>query len=276
MSIFDVFSHFTGVLRAWFDNWLAIPVCSYFFIPQPTATQLIHATMMLTLWSRLAGPSAIKPRRGGNTVFQKDITAPPQPVAAFSGVRTCPDLSLCQPFTPASAPSVEFQTLKTLRAQILAQHSLHIDIFGTLDAVAVRLGSARKEMAAAHGGAWKNDIWDHAAEMMKIKKGKVEKWCEIVDVLSSETGTRLTDASNGVDEWSGEIMNFMQQRGIDGFDWLTSNNSQEDGQWENDLFAEILSDIHAPVLLDPSGGWDTDILDDTGAMGGQIIEYDMN
>ncbi len=231
--------------------------------------------MMLTLWVRIAGPSALKPLRGGNNVLQRDLTAPPHPVPAFSGVPACPDLNLCPPFNSASARSISNSTLKTLRTQILAQPSLHIDIFGMLDAVAIRLESARKEMAAAHGGAWKNDIWDHAAEMMRIKKGKVEKWCEIVDVLSGEAVTRLTDASNGVDEWSGEITDFLQRRGVEGFDWLTSNNGQENGQWENDLFTEILNGTRTSALFDASG-WDTDMLDDTGTMGGPTIEHEIN
>ena len=271
LSIFDIFSGFTAALKTWFDDWLAIPVCSYFYMPQPACAQFIHAAMMLSRWARVAGPSAVRISSAGTVAPRKEASIPPQPVPAFSGVPACPDLSLPQPPVSPSGAAISAQILDMLRAKVMAQPGLQVDILGIADAIVVRFEAAKKEMAAAQGGVWENDTWDFAAEHIKIKKLRVEKWCEIVATVVGRRRNRLIDASNGVDEGSEGTMNMLEGQSIDCLDWLVPSNDQENRYWESDMFDEIMRDIHTGVLLETSGDWGTDVLDDMGLMGGPSI-----
>ncbi|KAH8714853.1 hypothetical protein GQ44DRAFT_408067 [Phaeosphaeriaceae sp. PMI808] len=244
VPISDVFSHFTAALKAWLENWLAIPVCSYFYMPQPAYAQLVHGAMMLSRWVRIAGPSAVKLSSAGTAVSQKEFTILWQSTPALSGVPSCPDLSLPRP--PASLPTqvVSAQILNTLRAKVTAQPNLQVDVLGILDTMAARFEAAKKEMAAAQGVDWENDTWDFAAEHLKMKKARVEKWCEMVAMTAGEGRSPLADAHDSVYEGSREAINMSPGRSVDDFGWVTSGYEWDNMQWENAMFDEILQDIH--------------------------------
>ena len=243
--ISDVFSHFTAALKAWVENWLAIPVCSYFYMPQPAYVQLVHGAMMLSRWVRVAGPGAVKLPSAGTAVSQKEFTIPwRQPTPALSGVPSCPDLSLPRPPASPSTQAVSAQILNALRAKVTAQSNLRVDILGVLDAMAARFEAAKKEMAAAQGVDWENDTWDFAAEHLKMKKARVEKWCETVATVAGEGRSPLTGVHDGVYEGSREAINMVPGRSVDDSGWLTSDCDWDNVQWESALFDEILQDIH--------------------------------
>lgn len=244
VSISDVFSHFTAALKAWLENWLAIPVCSYFYMPQPAYVQLVHGAMMLSRWVRIAGPSAVKLSSAGSTVSQKEFTVPGQPTPALSGVPSCPDLSLPRPPASLSTQVVSAQILKTLRAKVTAQPNLQVDVFGILDTMGARFEAAKKEMTAAQGVDWENDTWDFAAEHLKMKRARVNKWCEMVAMAAGEEGSPLTDAHDSVYEGSREATNVLPGRGVDGFGWVSSGYDWDNMQWESAMFDEIFQDIH--------------------------------
>ncbi|KAK4495286.1 hypothetical protein PRZ48_013616 [Zasmidium cellare] len=237
VSIPDVFSHFTAALKAWLENWLAIPICSYFYMPQPAYIQLVHGAMMLSRWVRVAGPSAVK---HGSGVSQHNSTAHLQPMPALSGVPPCPDLSLPRPPASQSAQVVSAQILNELRAKIKADPNLQIDILGTLDTMGARFEAARKEMTAAQGVEWDNDMWDFAAEHTKLKKARIEKWCEVV----AKGRSPQTDAHDSVSEESREAVDVLQERSVDDFGWATICYDWDDMQWESAMFDEFLQDIH--------------------------------
>lgn len=261
VPISDVFSHFTAALKAWLENWLAIPVCSYFYMPQPAYVQLVHGAMMLSRWVRVAGPSAVKLSSAGTAVSQKEFTVPWQPTPALSGVPSCPDLSLPRP--PASVPTqvVSAQILNTLRAKVTAQPNLQVDILSILDTMAARFEAAKKEMAAAQGVDWENDTWDFAAEHLKMKKARVEKWCEMVTMAAGEGRSPLTDAHDSVYEGSREAINILAGRSVDSFEWVTSGYDWDNMQWESTMFDEIVRDIHTGAVF-KSIDWNTDMLVD--------------
>lgn len=275
LSIFDVFSSFTAALKTWFSDWLAIPVCSYFYLPEPVSAQLIHACMMLSCWARVAGPSAVRLSSAGTTAAsRKETTTPLRLVPAFSGVPECPDLSVLQhPGLPSSTSAISSQTLNTLRSQVLAQPSLQVDVFGIVDAMVIRCEAAKKEMAAATGGVWENDTWDLAAEHLKMKRLRLEKWCEIVALVESKERLRSVDASNSINEESGRILNMAGGQTINYLDWPLSSNDQGNMHWESDLFDEIMRDVHPEALLDTPGDWGTGILGNMGSLGEPSIEY---
>ncbi|KAH8689328.1 hypothetical protein BGW36DRAFT_70139 [Talaromyces proteolyticus] len=261
VPISDVFSHFTAALKAWLENWLAIPVCSYFFMPQPAYVQLVHGAMMLSRWVRVAGPSAVKLSSADTAVSQKEFTVPWQPTPALSGVPSCPDLSLPRPPASVSTQVVSAQILNTLRAKVTAQPNLQVDILGILDTMAARFEAAKKEMAAAQGVDWENDTWDFAAKHLKMKKARVEKWREMVAMAAGEGRILLTDAHESVYEGSREAINMLARRSVDGSEWLTLGYDEDNMQWESAMFDEIVRDIHTGSVY-KSIDWNTGMLVD--------------
>jgi hypothetical protein len=244
VPISDVFSHFTTALKAWLENWLAIPVCSYFYMPQPAYVQLVHGAMMLSRWVRVAGPGAVKLSSAGTAVSQKEFT-PWQPPPALSGVPSCPDLSLPRPPASSSTHVVSAQILNTLRAKVTAQPNLQVDILGIFDTMGARFEAAKKEMAAAQGVDWENDTWDFAAEHLKLKKARVEKWCEMVAMAAGEGRSPRPDAHDSVYEGGREATNMSPGRSVDDFGWVASGYDWDNMQWESAMFDELLQDIHA-------------------------------
>lgn len=269
----DVFSDFTAALKAWLHNWVAIPVCSYFYMPQPAYAQLVHAAMMLSRWIRVAGPSAVKLSSTGAAASQKESTAPWQSMPALSGVPSCPDLSLPRPPALASTQVVSAQILSTLRAQVTTQSNLQVDIFGILDTMAARFEAAKEEMAAAQGVEWENDTWDLAAKHLKMKKARVEKWCDIVAIAADEERSPLTNDYNSVSQGSSETTNMWRRQSVDGFEWLTPGYDQ-DMQWENTMFDEIMRDIHTVDVFKSPVDWNTGTPVYMELMGGPNIEAD--
>ena len=261
MPISDVFSHFTAALKAWLENWLAIPVCSYFYMPQPAYVQLVHGAMMLSRWVRVAGPGVVKLSSAGTAVSQKDFTLPWQPTPALSGVPSCPDLSLPTPPASEFTQVVSAQILNTLRAKVTAQPNLQVDILGILDTMVARFEAAKKEIAAAQGVDWENDTWDFAAEHLKMKKARIEKWCEMVAIAAGEGRSPLTDAHNSVYEESREAINMSTGRSVDGLDWVTSGYNWDNMQWESAMFDEIVQDFDTGAIF-KSVDWNTGMLDD--------------
>jgi hypothetical protein len=262
VSISDVFSHFTAALKAWLEHWLAIPVCSYFYMPQPAYVQLVYGAMMLSRWVRVAGPSAVKLSSAGTAVSQKEFTVPWQPTPALSGVPSCPDLSLPRPPASLSTQVVSAQILNTLRAKVTAQPNLQVDILGILDTMAARFEAAKKEMAAAQGVDWENDTWDFAAEHLKMKKARVEKWCEMVAMAAGEGRSPLTNGHDSVYEGSQEAINRLAGRSVDGSEWVTSDYDWDNMQWESAMFDETLQDIHTGAVFKPVD-WNTGMLVDS-------------
>ncbi|PVI01627.1 hypothetical protein DM02DRAFT_524695 [Periconia macrospinosa] len=241
VSISDVFSDFTATLKAWVENWLAVPVCSYFYMPQPAYIQLVHCAMMLSRWVRVAGPSAVKLSGAGTTASQKECMILSRPTPALSGVPSCPDLSLPKPPASLSTQVESAQILSTLRAKITAQSNLQIDILGVLDIMAARFEAAKKEMVAAQGLDWENDTWDLAAEHLRMKKARIEKWREMV-AAEGEGRRPPTDVHDSIYEESREPMNMLPGRSVEDFGWIDCD--WDNMQWENALFDEILQDIH--------------------------------
>lgn len=206
--------------------------------------QLVHGAMMLTRWVRVAGPSAVRLFNAGTAISQKVSTVPLQPMPALSGIPPCPDLSLSRSSDSQTTQVVSTQILITLRAKIAAQSDLQIDILGVLDIMAARFKAAKKEMTAAQGLEWENDTWDHAAEHLKMKKSRIERWCDTVAVAAGEGRSSPADVTTSISEESTGTTDLLQDQGIDGFEWGNLDYDWVNMQWESVLFDEILQDIH--------------------------------
>ncbi|KAF7537789.1 hypothetical protein G7054_g3480 [Neopestalotiopsis clavispora] len=248
----DVFSRFTAALKTWLNSWLAIPVCSYFYMPQPAYAQLVHAATMLARWARIAGPGAVKLSSVDTAASQKEPIIPSQPTPALSGVPSCPDLSLPRSSPSESSQVVSAQILNTLRAQVMAEPKLQIDICGILDTMAARFKAAKEEMGAAQGVEWENDTWDLAAEHLKLKKARIEKWPDIVAMAAGERRSSLANGDDHLDEGGRETMNSSIVWDDSGFEWLTPGGDQDNIHWEDAIFDEIMRDIHPGAVFKPA------------------------
>ncbi|KAK3945221.1 hypothetical protein QBC46DRAFT_371581 [Diplogelasinospora grovesii] len=58
-SALDIVYRASKAVQDWFTHWLTIPVSSYFYLPMPVCSQLIHAVTMLARWAKLVSP--VKP-----------------------------------------------------------------------------------------------------------------------------------------------------------------------------------------------------------------------
>jgi hypothetical protein len=270
VSLFDVFSSFTAALKAWLNNWLAIPVCSYFYMPQPAFAQLTHAAMMLSRWVRITGSSAVTLFGTGSSEVQNRRPRALGPTPALSGVPPCPDLGLARPPASSAAQVVSAQILSTLRTGVTAQPNLQINVCAILDTMAARFEAAKEEMTAAQGAEWENDTWGLAAEHLRLKKAKVEKWCEVVAIGGGGTRSTLTDVHDSIRGQDRETMNISTGPSVDGFEWLTPGYDHDDVQWESAMFDEILRDIHPGAGSNSSADWDADMPFEMGGLHAQV------
>ena len=108
----------TSVLRSWVNNWLAIPVCYYFHMPQPGYGHFIYGVTMLARQARLS------------------LLANAQPNCASS--------------IPSNAP-IGADQHATKNADAEATKML---VLSSLETFTARFEAAREEMGAAHGQKW--------------------------------------------------------------------------------------------------------------------------
>lgn len=137
-------------LQGWFDTWLSIPVCYYFYMPQPGLGHLIFAVTMLMRRARLVLLSWGQPG---------------QTSATGSTAGTTP--SDCPGHNTSSA-NYGMGVSQGLMTQPLV-------------ALAGRLEYAKQEIGAAHGVSWKNDFLDIVAINLRSRADRIEKWCALVD-----------------------------------------------------------------------------------------------
>ncbi|CAK7207558.1 hypothetical protein SEUCBS139899_010368 [Sporothrix eucalyptigena] len=266
----DIFGRFTGAVKTWFADWFAIPVCSYFYMPQPASSMLVHASRHLVQWARLAGPSAVQlasttsycpltssasfpnslassssspgatgssssaSARSSDSLNSSSSAYVPRPrFPTFMGIPSCPTMDTPARPTIVSGPvAVAAQaTLDMIRAAVYAQPELRLDVLGIADALVVRFESAQREIAAAQGGVWKNDTWDAAGDQLRMKKFKIEQWIE----TASRAGVDMENVPLTFAPVPGE---------------------QGPPQWPVDLPEGIELDFG--TLLDPMSDWNTD------------------
>lgn len=250
MFTVNIFSQFTAALKAWFDNWLALPVCSYFYLAQPITFQLIHAFWAVVRWVRAAGPSFVQRPDKASSSYPA--------VPAMSGVPECPDLNSIQPPVPTS-PTVLTQPLHALKLQVLEQPDFRIEVFAVLDSAIARFEAASREIEAAQGVVWDNNTWNVAADHLRIKKMKIEKWCEIASAAMSKGQSKPTSAvNNSMVGRNGEATVGDGGEWPMDLDWLGSGEGQNLEQWQTNLFDGIMMSDDMGAFLDFSGGLDVD------------------
>ncbi|KAJ5833247.1 hypothetical protein N7474_001558 [Penicillium riverlandense] len=141
---FDRYRAATSTLRTWVNNWLAIPVCYYFYMPQPCYGHLIYAITMLARQARLS------------------LLVNAQPKCA-SSISSNISADTAQPATKNS----EAETTENM-------------VLNALESFASRFAAARVEIGAAHGREWENNRLDLIAKTLRVKKARIEKWSNVL------------------------------------------------------------------------------------------------
>ena len=130
-------------LRTWFEGWLTIPVCHFFYMPTSGYLQLMNATTILLRRSRLM--LLTRHRLGGDPY-------PPETDANNAASFICTDASN-------------------------SSDDLMVDL---LERLASRFEEARIEMAAALCFEWANELLDLVAWKLRERKTCIEKWVKII------------------------------------------------------------------------------------------------
>ncbi|KAK9490421.1 hypothetical protein V1508DRAFT_424967 [Lipomyces doorenjongii] len=251
-STLDMFYRYNSALRTWFESWLAIPVCSYFYMPQPVWGQLIYSIRVLSRWAKL---SLCKIQPAYASIAQDQLITSHQPALYLDpserrSIGTPEPSNLGQPQNLAS--------LTAVRAQVSLQPELQIDILGILEAMVVRFEIAEKEMSVAQGLSWKNEIWDLVAEKLKTKRVMVEKWWEIVAKVGGEGVSfrkyQPADRSDGGEDESGVAAGNATAAWFE--PPVRDGNDQDNWQWASDLFDGMYIDHLS--FFDGPGDWTPD------------------
>jgi hypothetical protein len=128
-------------LREWFENWLTIPVCHFFYMPASGYLQLMGATVILLRRARL-------------------------------------DLLARYRLVDAHPPETHINNdVNASREAVSGSDDLMLDL---LERLASRLEEARAEMAAALCAEWANDFLNLIAWKLKERKDCIEKWENII------------------------------------------------------------------------------------------------
>ncbi|SPO06808.1 uncharacterized protein DNG_09502 [Cephalotrichum gorgonifer] len=130
-------------LRAWFEHWLTIPVCHFFYMPMPGYLHLTNATVVLLRRARVA---LLTRYRQGES---------------------------CAPETHVNNDGAASMSIDSGGNS----SDLMLDL---LDRLASRFEEARIEMAAAHCSEWSNDLLDLVAWKLRERKSCIEKWMNVI------------------------------------------------------------------------------------------------
>lgn len=189
-------------LRAWFEDWLTIPVCHFFYMPMSGYLHLTNTTVILLRRARLALLTRLQ---------QGDSYAPE---AGMNG---------CSGAAPAGVDAGG------------SSNDLMLDL---LDRLASRFEEARIEMAAAHCSEWANDFLDLISWKLRERKACIEKW---INVISNRAHANAR-GGGGVEAAGAESQSSHRpgEPGGDGGDLAAFQTMDEPGLWLEPLEALLM------------------------------------
>lgn len=155
-------------LRAWFEDWLTIPVCHFFYMPVSAYLHLTNATVVLLRRSRLT--LLTRHRQGDSYALGTNMN------------NNCATSTI-----------------------IDAGHDPNDLMLDLLDRLASRFEEARIEMAAAHCSEWANDFLDLISWKLRERRACIEKWIELI---ANETHVAGVDHRPGLGGDRGDLTAF--------------------------------------------------------------------
>ncbi|KAM0269854.1 hypothetical protein ACHAQH_009620 [Verticillium albo-atrum] len=162
----DAFYHSSSALRIWYQDWLSVPVSSYYSLPLSVHIDLIYTVTTLGRWAKLVTPSVAQP---------VTTVPPPDPSGSWNNP-TKEDVSSRPPMGGQL-----MQAVMALKTQLAAQPGLGLNAIGILGTLSDRLEQASDLLKA--GGtepqAWERNVWGRNAIKMKIAQLKLEQFAAL-------------------------------------------------------------------------------------------------
>lgn len=213
---FDRYHAAISVLRAWVNNWLTIPVCYYFYMPQPGYGHLMYVVTMLARQARLS------------------LLANVQPNSASSI------------YSHVSADTAHRVT-KNVDAE-----ATEILVLNALETFAARFEAAREEIGAAHGQEWENNLLDLIAKTLRVKRARIENWSKVLVAATTDgcSGDEVPPRRDWPAPGSAEGQESSTEARKDTAEWLfeqldrsmLDDNDQESWLWGNDPLGLLCTD----------------------------------
>ncbi|XP_044719829.1 tRNA processing endoribonuclease [Hirsutella rhossiliensis] len=265
----------SSALRAWFDNWLSVPVSTYYRQPAAIASQLVYGLTMLGRWAKLATP---------RTMYQGGT---PMPGCGGAGAGTSnmpvyaadhqppPDGSAV-PETEPGLPAA----VGALQSQLQTQPGLTVNIPEILSAICSRLEQVNSsfQTTSAESGKMDNNIWSFSALKIRITRVKLERWAELVsagaEASNRENSSSDVDGSNaaGLGPWRGPDPRQVGDGGMGGLANVQAGSlAQDQTQIQNFLgstpwTSDLLDGIDPTVWFDGYLDWGAVIMNSMGTV----------
>ena len=251
----DTFRGFNAALKAWFEGWLAVPVCSYFYMPQPACGQLIYSLRMLAECAKLFSS---KDQLVYTSTAQSQASTSTRPPVNMSPSEQS-SIGMPKPF---SADIQNNNSVAAAGAEVSAQLGQKIEILGILEAMVRRLEAASEEISEAQGFPWKNDFWALAAKKLKTKRPRFEKWSEIVAEVSDKSSYSTNGPSANKPESSGIESSLARSSDAEIQSEQHLGKYQGNEQWASDVFGGL--NLDEGFFFDWPCDWDIGRLDRPG------------
>ncbi|KAJ5798399.1 uncharacterized protein N7503_007695 [Penicillium pulvis] len=204
-----------SALRSWVNNWLAIPVCYYFYMPQPGYGQLMYAVTMLARQARLSLLA--------NAQFNR--------VSYISS-------------------HVSADTAQRVTKNVDAEATENL-VLNALQTFATRFEAAKEEIGTAYGQEWDNNLLNLIAKTLRVKKARIENWSKVL--LAKTTDGCSGDGVTPGQEWPAFSSAEGQESSADARDAaerlfgqldrsLLDDNYQESWLWGSDPLGLLCTD----------------------------------
>ncbi|KAF9876741.1 hypothetical protein CkaCkLH20_05587 [Colletotrichum karsti] len=218
-SPLDGFYRANAAIKAWYDDWLVIPISSYNLVTIPVSMTIIHAITTLGRWAKLLLASDMR-RRKARQPSEGSLVPPPDPSGDYnnpSPLDSATTTMRSSSYSPASSPADDSelaQAVSALKIQFATQPALGLDVSGILG----QLGRSMEEASAFLASQSEDppdaghNIWSYTATKLKIAQLKLEQWAETV--AGEEEDEDEEDEEEGEDPNGDEELNHQTMQGI--------------------------------------------------------------
>lgn len=275
----------SSALKMWFQNWLSVPVSTYYRQPAAIAAQLVYALTMLGRWAKLATPRTMyeggtpMPRcsSAGNSSLAVYNADPQLPQNADSGIgpsstyHRCDGKGPCVHETEPGLPAA----VGALQSQLQTQPGLTVNIPEILSAMCSRFEQVNStfQVTSTESGKMDNNVWSFSALKVRITRVKLERWAELVSA-GAEASNRENGSNNTVaaGQWKGSYPQQNANPGMDNAgDVQFGSLAQDQTQIQNFLgstpwTSDLLDGIDPTVWFDGYLDWGAVIMNSMGTV----------
>ncbi|KAL1896987.1 hypothetical protein Cpir12675_002568 [Ceratocystis pirilliformis] len=174
-SPLDGFYRSHATLKAWFDDFITLPIPSYYCIPLLVSMNMIHAVTILGRRAKLSTPYG----------HIAQTPQPEDPSGAWNNPLNEPKDSASSTLDDSLLPTGDsrlIRTLAMLKAQISTQPSLSLDVNWIMEILCNKLEQASSAFSARgiDPQAQEYNVCIFQATKLRIAQFKLQQWAEIV------------------------------------------------------------------------------------------------